>query len=167
MKRFIGKISIWAMAVVFLLTIPNVVEAREIEVIIEIEYGHKEDINGKIFCVDLGICKARIIIIGLPPPFNRSMSGDFKPFPGSAEVKDETLLIKLSEKLEKKYMYPEGTYTFPVEKDLHIEGKEAEEFGFKKFTIPKGQYKFDGQNLKIRLTKVKPRENVKHPDLMK
>jgi len=162
MRRFTGKILLIAFAALLFQSYSTELNAWPIDIEIKIKYGHHETINGKIFCVDFGICEYEIIIS--IPLGARSSSGDFVSFPAEAEVKDGTLYIKFAKKLDRKYMYPEDTYTFPVEKDIHIEGKDAEALGLKKFTIRKGQYKFDGQQLKIRLSNVKANDKKKDAD---
>ncbi len=121
---------------------------------IEVKPGHHDKINGKTFCVDFGICEVTItlndhVIWG-------TGGSDFVSYPVKSEIKDGVMQLTFPQRLDAKFMYPESSYTFPVSEDIEFKGQAAKDFGFKQFTIRKGDYKFDGQVLNIKLSDIKP-----------
>ena len=136
-------------------------DAKALWIKVDIKYGHHEQINGKTFCGDFGMCDTKVGWGTGNMPQNLA---DRTVLPVKAEINDGNLTLEFKEKLDKKYMFPEGSYVFPISEDQDVKGKDAREFGLKKFTIPKGNYKFDGQTLKIRLTDVKPLDKIDKKD---
>jgi hypothetical protein len=159
MRTNINYFKYFFLSLLFFAIFPAVEMNAKTIFALKIIFGHHETINGKKFCVDFGICETIIIINDqVVSKSSNKMAEGGETIPVVGEINNDVLTFTFQQKLDKKGMSPDGKFIFPITENAEVKGDIAKEFGLKKFTLPKGNYEFDGKTLKIALKDVKPLE---------
>lgn len=112
-------------------------------------------------CKGFGICGIEIIIDLRTASSNGADGTTGVSIAADAEVKGNFLRMELKEKPGKQFMNPKGEFVFPIYEDTKLSEKDAAALGCKSVTLKKGDYRLQGNELKVKIDAITIRQTVK------